>query len=156
MIHHVSLPAHEPRHVAEVLAELMCGRCLPFAPREGAFMALSGDTHGSLIEVYPEGTGLAMPSDDGQVVFTDGEPLPGHWPFHLLLSVPLDEEAVARIGSRNRWRTKTLGRGPAASEPRFHVIEFWIENRLMVEIATPPMARQYVSFLDTLKHEKAA
>jgi hypothetical protein len=29
MIHHVSIPAREPRHVAEVLAELMGGRCDP-------------------------------------------------------------------------------------------------------------------------------
>jgi hypothetical protein len=39
MIHHVSIPAREPRHVAEVLAELMGGKCHPFGPLEGAFMA---------------------------------------------------------------------------------------------------------------------
>ena len=54
MIHHVSIPACEPRHVAEVLAELMRGKCHPFGPLEGAFMATSGDEHGSMIEVYPE------------------------------------------------------------------------------------------------------
>jgi hypothetical protein len=156
MIHHVSIPACEPRLVAEVLAELMGGRCVPFPPHEGAFMALSGDTHGSMIEVYPEGTGLAIPSDDGQAAFIDGEPAPRHWPFHLLLSVALDEEAVIRIGSRNRWRVKTFGRGRPGSEPSFYVIEFWIENRLMIEVATAAMARQYVSALNTMKHEKAA
>ena len=40
MIHHVSIPAREPRHVAEVLAELMNGKCLPFRPLEGDFGAL--------------------------------------------------------------------------------------------------------------------
>jgi hypothetical protein len=30
MIHHVSIPAREPQHVAEVLAELMGGQCHPF------------------------------------------------------------------------------------------------------------------------------
>ena len=39
MIHHVSIPAREPRHVAEVLAELMGGKHHPFGPLEGAFMA---------------------------------------------------------------------------------------------------------------------
>lgn len=29
MIHHVSIPARDPRHVAEVLAELMRGKCHP-------------------------------------------------------------------------------------------------------------------------------
>jgi hypothetical protein len=42
MIHHVSIPAREPQHVAEVLAELMGGKCYPFGPLEGAFMAASG------------------------------------------------------------------------------------------------------------------
>jgi hypothetical protein len=51
MIHHVSIPAREPRHVAVVLAELMGGQCYPFGPLEGAFMAMSGDTHGTMIEV---------------------------------------------------------------------------------------------------------
>src|SRR5712671_3202276 len=32
-------PAREPQHVAEVLAELMGGKCYPFGPLEGAFMA---------------------------------------------------------------------------------------------------------------------
>jgi len=50
---------------------------MPFRPLEGAFMAMSGEAHGSLIEVYPEGTGLSIASDDGQVVFTDDEPLCG-------------------------------------------------------------------------------
>jgi hypothetical protein len=34
MIHHVSIPAREAQHVAEVLAELMNGKCLPFGPLE--------------------------------------------------------------------------------------------------------------------------
>ena len=43
MIHHVSIAAREPQRVAEVLAELMNGKCFPFGPLEGAFMAVSGD-----------------------------------------------------------------------------------------------------------------
>ena len=43
MIHHVSIPARDPQHVATVLAELMGGKCHPFGPLEGAFMAASGD-----------------------------------------------------------------------------------------------------------------
>jgi hypothetical protein len=50
MIHHVSIPARDPRHVAE----LMDGKCYPFGPLEGAFMAASGDAHGTMIEVHPE------------------------------------------------------------------------------------------------------
>jgi hypothetical protein len=41
MIHHVSIPTRNPQHVAEVLAEVMGGKSVPFGPLEGAFMAMS-------------------------------------------------------------------------------------------------------------------
>jgi hypothetical protein len=31
--------------------------------------------------------------------------------------------------------------------PFFHVIEFWLENRLMTELATPKMGREYKKLL---------
>ena len=71
MIHHVSIPAREPQHVAEVLAELVNGKCFPFGPLEGAFMAASGDANGTMIEVYPERTTLDIPDRDDQVVFAE-------------------------------------------------------------------------------------
>ncbi len=68
------------------------------------------------------------------------------WPFHLLLSVPLEPEEIERIGAREGWRTKTFGRGMQGSKPFFHVIEFWLENRLMIEVVSPEMAREYEEF----------
>jgi hypothetical protein len=146
MIHHVSIPARDPRHVAEVLAELMCGRCHPFGPLEGAFMAASGDEHGSMVEVYPERATLEIPNDEKQVVFGN-QPAPRAWPFHLLLSVPREREEIERIGSREGWRTKLFGRGIPGQKPFFHVIEFWLENRLMVEVVSRGMAEEYLSFI---------
>ena len=67
MIHHVSISAHDPKHVAEVLAELMNGRCYPFGGGVAdSFMAVSGDEHGSMIEVYPETVTLHPGTGDGQ------------------------------------------------------------------------------------------
>lgn len=148
MIHHVSIPARDPQHVAEVLAEVMGGKCYPFGPLEGAFMAASGDKHGSMIEVYPEQATLDIPDNDDQVVFGE-QAAPRSWPFHVLLSVPTDEATVGRIGAREGWRTKTFGRGIPGQKPFFRVIEFWLENRLMIEVATPPMAAEYEAFLNT-------
>jgi hypothetical protein len=146
MIHHVSIPAREPQHVAEVLAELMNGRCVPFSPLEGAFMAMNGDEHGSMIEVYPERATLEIPRDDDQVVFGEHAP-PRAWPFHLLLSVPRSVEEIEEIGARAGWRTKLFGRGIPGQKPFFHVIELWIENRLMIEVASPEMAEEYTNCL---------
>jgi hypothetical protein len=147
MIHHVPIPAREPRHVAEVLAELMNGKCVPFGPLEGAFMAASGDANGMMFEVYPERTTLNIPDSDDQVVFAENPAPPRTWPFHTLLSVPREAEEVERIGAREDWRAKTFGRGMRGQKPFFHVIEFWLENRLMIEVATPAMAQEYLDFL---------
>ena len=147
MIHHVSIPARDPQHVAEVLAELVRGRSAPFGPLEGAFMAMSGDAHGTMIEVYPERSTLDIPANDDQVVFGENHAPPKTWPFHVLLSVPLDREEIERIGAREGWRAKTFGRGMHGKPPFFHVVEFWIENRLMIEVVSPSMAGEYESFL---------
>lgn len=153
MIHHVSIPARDPQHVAEVLAELMNGKFFPFGPLEGAFMAASGDANGTMIEVYPERATLDIPDNDDQVVFGDNPEPPQTWPFHVLLSVPCQAEEVERIGAREGWRAKTFGRGMRGHKPFFHVIEFWLENRLMIEVATPAMAQEYLDFLKGARTE---
>src|SRR3954449_2304791 len=146
MIHHVSIPAREPQRVASVLAELMNGKCFPFGPLEGAYMAASGDEHGTMIEVYPEQATFEVPANDDQVVFGK-QAVPQAWPFHALVSVPLSREEVERIGAREGWRARTFGRGMQGQKPFFHVIEFWLENRLMIEVVSPAMAREYEDFL---------
>ena len=89
MIHHISISAHDPKHVADVLAELMNGRCYPFPGGVAdSFMAVSGDENGSMIEVYPEGVTLVPGTRDDAQVRANYDAKPDYVPFHLLLSVP--------------------------------------------------------------------
>jgi len=46
MIHHLSIAARDPKRAAEVLAELMGGKAVPFPPNPGSFFALQLDEHG--------------------------------------------------------------------------------------------------------------
>jgi hypothetical protein len=156
MIRHVSIPAREPRHVAAVLAELMGGRCYPFpGPIAGAFMAASGDEHGTNIEVYPE-TAAATPGEGGEEGFFAANPAPpAYWPFHLLLSVALDEGQVQAIGDREGWRTRRFSRG-MPGRPLFDVIEFWVENRFLIEVSTPDMDPAYLRTCQGLEAMMAA
>ncbi len=148
MIHHVSIPAREPRHVAEVLAELMGGKCYPFGPLEGAFMAASGDEHGSMIEVYPDRGDPrhpATPTIRSCLARTARRRRPGR-------STSSSRSRASRRRSSASARAKAGGprRSAAAcraSKPFFHVIEFWLENRLMIEVVSPAMAREYEDFL---------
>ncbi len=143
MIHHVSIPAEDPRRVGMVLAELMGGKCYPFPGGfRNSFMAVSGDAHGTAIEVYPSGLHL-VPDGDGQVGIADTGTKEGYSSFHLLLSVDADQATVERIGAREGWLTRLCGRGAPGGPVLFQVIEFWLENRLMVEVAPKSMIGAY-------------
>jgi hypothetical protein len=140
MIHHISIPANDPRHVADVLAELMDGRSYPFPGGvPDSFMAVSGDRHGTMIEVYPadmtlapEGTPERKPGQKAQ-----------RGPFHVLLSVPLSREEIETIGNREGWTTRFCGRGRLGKEPLFHLVEVWVEDHFLMEVAPQSMVGDY-------------
>ena len=143
MIHHVSIPAREPKRVADALAALMGGGCYPFpGPVPGAYMAVSGDEHGTMIEIYPDDVVFRPGRDEDQVAVSHGMPLQEH-AIHMLLSIPGDRESVERLGAEMGWRVQLCGRGAPGQAPLFRVIELWVENRLMIEVVTPEMVPAY-------------
>jgi hypothetical protein len=143
MIHHISISAENPRHVAEVLAEVLGGRSCPFPPHPGSFMAMAGDTHGTGIEVYPHGSELIPGNGDEDAGFGNNTSPSRYNATHAAISVPLNQEQIEQIAAREGWRTRRFSRGNGA----FDVIEFWIENRQMIELLTPEMAAQYLASL---------
>lgn len=138
MIHHISIAAREPRRVAEVLAELWRGYAMPFPPFPGSYIVVPGDEHGSAIEVSPLGTEL-IPGGEGEEVQAsandNGSPFTA---THAALSVPVSEEKIKEVAAREGWRAETFNRGP------FSVVEFWIENRMLVEMLPPAMQGEYL------------
>ena len=144
MIRHVSIPAMNPANVAKVLAELMHGRAYKFpGDVRDAFMAVSGDPAGTMIEVYPL-TAAGRPGEDEAPGRQEPNPNPPEfWPFHLLMSVPLRETDILAVGAREGWRTKRFGRGAPGARPLFEVIEMWVENRFLVELAPEDMISPY-------------
>jgi len=139
MIHHLSIAAHDPKHVAGVLAEMMGGKAVPFPPNPGSFFALQLDDHGSGVEVYPADTVL-QPGGDVGGTFAKRAGVSGYGATHFALSVATDPATVKTIAKREGWNCFDCNRGP------FHVIEVWVENDLMVEILPPEYAREYLAF----------
>ncbi len=142
MIHHVSIPARHPERVARVLAELLGGYAGPFiGPIPDAWVVYQEDGVGTGIEVYSEETTL-VPSERG------GLAQPAHPPaavaFHALLSVQADRSMIERIGAREGWRTQHCWRGPPG-RPLFELYEFWVENRVLLELATEDMLPGYIN-----------
>lgn len=142
MLHHISFTADDPQGVAEVLAGLIQGRVSRFGPWPGGFIAWAPDDAGTAIEIYPTGTELAPDAGDGQANFGHNYFASRNTATHAALSVNFEEEEVRAIASRSGWRAVTLDRGG------FQVIEFWVENRVMLEVMTPAMLKQYLAVVD--------
>lgn len=139
VIHHLSIAARDPQHVAGVLAELMGGTAVPFPPNPGSFFALQLDDHGSGVEVYPAGTELRPGGTDGGGFVKQPEAR-GYGATHFALSVQTDADTVEAVAQREGWHCFRCNRGP------FHVIEVWLENETMVEILPPEFAHEYLAF----------
>jgi len=140
MIHHLSIAARDPKHVAGVLAEFMGGVAVPFPPNPGSFFALQLDEHGSGVEVYPAGTQLQPGGSDGGGFVKKPVAERGYGATHFALSVAAEADAVEAIANREGWQCFRCNRGP------FHVIEVWLENESMVEILPPEFAAEYLAF----------
>ena len=153
MINHISFGVKNPEHVANILAELWGGYAFPFPPSPGGYVAFADDGKGTLVELVPidvnlvPGTGLPDEATFSKETKTDdfeGTFMPGNEPslfgsVHLNISSPLDEESIKAIAKREGWRCFTANRGGGL----FQLIEFWIEDRFMLEVNTPEMTEAY-------------
>lgn len=139
MLFHLSIAAKDPRHVAEVIAELWGGRAMPFPPvSDNGWMAAAGDDRGTAIEVYPIDIVLVPSEGD---VDAHGAPTGdgGYTATHAAIATAMDQDAVMAIAAREGWPAKYRKRGGV-----FGVVEMWIEGRQMIEVLTPPMQAEYM------------
>lgn len=138
MIHHFSIPAQDPLHVARTLVDLFGGALTKFGPYKNSYIAWAGDEHGTAIEVYPAGTEMYPDAGPGQANFRHNPDASGFIATHATVSVDRSKEEILALASREGWRAIELSRGS------FNVIEFWIENRVMLELMTEEMTKGYL------------
>ncbi|NDJ19457.1 hypothetical protein [Myxacorys almedinensis] len=149
MLHHLSFAVRNPLHVAEVVAELWQGKVIPFPWHSDSFVALSFDPYGSAIEFFPKGTVLQPRSDDQPVQFSHADLTAANYSAtHVNLAVPTSEAQIYAIAQREGWRAVRCNR-----EGLFDLIEFWIENEIMLELLPPNLVEQYLTLVqpDNLK-----
>ena len=150
MIFHISIPAKEPEVVARAVAELWGGEAFPFIPlaRNGSWVAFAGDDRGSGMECYPRGaqispseeehpTGFTVTVDQDIAVATD--PMAGRIATHAAVFSPLSQEQIIALADRHGWLSRFAQRG------RFHVVEFWLENAVMLEVITEELKHEYLA-----------
>jgi len=139
MLHHFSIPAREPHRVAIALAELLGGDVSEFGPVPGGFIAFARDENGTAIDCLPLGTELRPGEDDAEAQFAAAERPSPFGATHAALSVDRTEEEIRALADREGWRAVRCDRGS------FSVIEFWVENSLLIELLTPEMAADYLA-----------
>ena len=140
MIHHISLSAQNPEHVAQVLAEVLNGQAFPFFPNPGSYMVFPMDEYGTGIEIYPLETKLIPGEGDEQGKFVHIANSSNFIATHAAISVTKTQQEIEQIGKREGWRTVRCNR-----DSFFDVIELWLENQVMLELLTPEMAAQYLA-----------
>lgn len=138
MILHASIPAANPAQVSAVLAEIIGGEVFAFPPFERSFIAISTLQTGLSLEVYPDDLQLLPDASGGDVVGVYGNTPAAKSAFHLAIATGLEKEAVFRLAEQQGWCCRELRRGDA-----FSLIEFWVENRLLIEVLTPEMLAEY-------------
>ncbi|NJK66820.1 MAG: hypothetical protein HC789_10015 [Microcoleus sp. CSU_2_2] len=143
MIHHISLAVRNPLHVAKVVAELLQGRAIPFPNHPGSYIALTLDPYGTAIEFIPQGTILKPGSIDEAVQFSEPNPnSAGYTATHVNFTVPIDEAKIYEIADREGWRAVRCQRGDF-----FELIEFWVENEVLLELLPPNLMQQYLAIV---------
>ena len=136
MIFHISIAADDPKRTATMLAELWRGEAFPF-PMVGkeSWVAMAGDDRRSTIEVYPRDMALYPTERAGEERY---EPVSRNGPFHAAVATPLNIDEIEEIGREYGCHTSLCQRGPW-----FRVVEFWVDNCLMLEMLTPEMQDEY-------------
>ena len=150
MIHHISVSAQNPQHVAQVLAEIFKGQAVPFPPYPGSYMVVAMDEHGTAIEVLPSGVELVPGSGQVGCGYVQNPQAAQFTATHAAVSVPTSQIEIEQIGAREGWRVVRCDR-----DSFLDVIEFWVENTLMLELLTPEMIAKYLAFTqqpDVLKY----
>jgi hypothetical protein len=128
MIHHLSISAENPQHVAQVLAEILHGQPAPdpFNP-DGCYIAIPFDEYGTAIEVYPLGTEITPGDSDEKRAYINNPAASRFTATHVMISVPTSVEQIEQIAAREGWLMEQASFG-------FDYILLWVENRQLLEL----------------------
>ncbi len=146
MIRHISIDADHPLQVARVLAEIWNGKVYQFF-YPGSYTVMPFDDYGTAIVVFPQGT-VWQPGSDAQSAQLAAAASPdlasrdsgNALALHAALSVPTTQQQIEQIGRREGWRVLTREQGDGA----FKLVEFWLENRILIELLPPGFETQYL------------
>ena len=123
---HPAIDADNPERVAKALAWLWSSDAYPSSFGRGAWIVVAADDRVSAIHVR-----LRTDALEATPAAANGAP--------CMIGTRLSEAEVCALGAAEGWPAARRSRG------RFHVIELWVENRVLIEVLTPEMQAQYAT-----------
>jgi hypothetical protein len=138
MIHHISIDAHDPLRVANVLAEIWKGKAYRFF-YSNSYSVMPFDRYGTAVVVFPQGT-VWTPGTNTQSAHLLPSASTNLVAIHAAISVPTTQQQIEQIGQREGWRVLTRAQGDGS----FRLVEFWVENRILFEFLPPGFEAQYL------------
>jgi len=149
MIHHVSLPARNPKSTAETLARILGGEAMPFPVVAGAWMAWSSDGVTEL-EIMPDslgGTPNPVAGKEPVMIPIDGGNRLNAW--HVAISTKVEADEIVRFARAAGWRAEICDRAGY-----FTLVEIWIDGCTMIEVLDQKMLARYKATFDAAKWKK--
>jgi hypothetical protein len=97
-----------------------------------------------MVEVHPFGTALAPGEGADEACQLLTNPAAATYSAnHTAISVPVSIDRIQSIAEREGWRMVHCRRG----DNYFDVIEFWVENQLLIELLPPELVDRYLAFM---------
>ena len=138
MLHRISIPVDDPLHVANVLSEILHGCVLPCRDSPFSYTVLPNDEYGSAIDLVQSGNEVIVGLNRDKFEYEYNLNHSDFSPVHLAISVPVSRYEIEQIAEREGWHVAVGNRG------RFQLIEFWLENKFLLELILPATVSQYV------------
>ena len=136
-IAHASIPADDPKKVAEVLADIFQGEALPFPPAgKDAWMAWSGD---GAIELEISKRGLVMTYGEEEAEWQPDGITRRLTETHLAICVERLASEVIAIAKAAGWPVRHCDRGNGV----FQLTEVWVEGAFVIEVMDPAQTAHY-------------
>ena len=139
MIAHVSMPADDCRHVAEVLAQMLGGGALRFPPGGPDAWNCWSKQNDFQIVVTPRGN--VMIEGPKEQIWISRTPEALHdraCESHFAICVERSASEIIELACAAGWHARICNRGGL-----FDLVEVWVENAYLVEVLDPRQARDY-------------
>lgn len=128
---HASIPADQPKQVAEILARIVQGEAMPFPPGgPDSWMAWAGD--GS-IELEIVQRGHVLHPEEQEAAWRPIAQSSRLSEVHLAIGVDRPATEILMLAKKADWPARLCSRGGGL----FELVEVWVEGAFLLELFDP-------------------